>query len=126
MGWRQPLHLPELLPNSLLGLAGAPGNTRGCGKNRGLPPGEPVGARMSPVVTGRKLEGKRAIITGSSRGLGAVIAEAMWQAGANLLLIARSEESLRELQNRLSTSRTGTQRVQVFRADLRDPAAPRA
>ena len=85
-----------------------------------------MGARMSPVVTGRKLEGKRAIITGSSRGLGAVIAEAMWQAGANLLLIARSEESLRELQNRLSTSRTGTQRVQVFRADLRDPAAPRA
>jgi NAD(P)-dependent dehydrogenase (short-subunit alcohol dehydrogenase family) len=47
------------------------------------------------------LEGKRVLITGASRGLGAAIAEAMGREGASLLLVARSQ------------------------ADLSDPGAPR-
>jgi NAD(P)-dependent dehydrogenase (short-subunit alcohol dehydrogenase family) len=85
-----------------------------------------MGARMSPVAAGRELEGKRAIITGCSRGLGAVIVDTLWQSGADLLLVARSEVSLLELRNRLFASRTGTQCVHVFATDLREPTAPRA
>ena len=78
-----------------------------------------MGARMSPVAASRELEGKRAIVTGSSRGLGAVIAEALWRSGADVLLVARSEPALLELRSRLSAPCTGTQCVQVFAADLR-------
>jgi NAD(P)-dependent dehydrogenase (short-subunit alcohol dehydrogenase family) len=85
-----------------------------------------MGARMSPVATGRDLEGKRAIITGSSRGLGAVIAEVMGHAAADLLLVARSQASLLELRNRLFASRTEKQCFHIFAADLREPTAPGA
>lgn len=84
-----------------------------------------MGVRMPPVAARLELEGKRAIVTGASRGLGAVIAGALWRAGADLLLVARSEPALRELRSRLLASPTGTQRVHVVAADLREPAAAR-
>jgi 3-oxoacyl-[acyl-carrier protein] reductase len=65
-----------------------------------------------------KLEGSKAIVTGASRGLGAVVAEALRAEGADLLLVARSEGALRELRDRLG--------AHIFAADLRDPSAPRA
>ena len=40
---------------------------------------------------------KNVIITGASRGLGAVIAKAMWEAGANLLLVARNQQALEQV-----------------------------
>ena len=42
----------------------------------------------------RVLAGKNIIITGASRGLGAVIAETMWKAGANLMLVDKDQEAL--------------------------------
>ena len=73
-----------------------------------------------------KLPGSKAIITGGSRGLGAVVAEAMWREGADLLLVARSEAALRELHDRLAASGSARQQAHAFPVDLRDPAAPQA
>jgi 3-oxoacyl-[acyl-carrier protein] reductase len=73
-----------------------------------------------------ELQGKRAIITGASRGLGVAIAEAFWQSGADVLLVARSEENLDVVSNRLLASRRGAQRVHLFAADLKEPNAPKS
>ena len=66
------------------------------------------------------LAGATAIVTGASRGLGAAIARAISTAGAELLLVARSQVRLRELSGCLP----GT--VHIFAADLLDPSAPSA
>ncbi len=47
------------------------------------------------------LTGKTALITGASRGLGAAASEALAEAGANLVLIGRDSETLREQEKRL-------------------------
>ncbi len=75
-----------------------------------------------------KLAGNKAIVTGCSRGLGAVVAQAMWREGADLLLVARTEPALRELRLRLAAGAPDDagQRAHAFAADLRDPDAPRA
>ena len=70
------------------------------------------------------LEGKRAVITGASRGLGPVIAEAMWEHGATLLLVARSTEPLNQLRLRLGESAGPGQSVSVLSADLSDESSP--
>lgn len=43
------------------------------------------------------LEGRTALVTGASRGIGAATARALDRAGARVALVARSEESLREV-----------------------------
>lgn len=67
------------------------------------------------------LEGRNCIITGASRGLGEKIAEAFWEAGANIMLIARSERSLEDLVSRLP-KRPGQAAI-AQSADLGDPRA---
>ena len=47
------------------------------------------------------VDGKRVLITGASRGIGAALAEAFAAAGATVALVARSEGPLRELADRL-------------------------
>jgi 2-deoxy-D-gluconate 3-dehydrogenase len=47
------------------------------------------------------LSGKTAIVTGASRGLGAAAADALAGAGANIILIGRELETLREEEERL-------------------------
>lgn len=48
------------------------------------------------------LEGRTAIVTGGSRGLGLQIAEALGEQGANLVLTARKEDQLNEAADALS------------------------
>ncbi|AQQ53558.1 SDR family NAD(P)-dependent oxidoreductase [Planococcus lenghuensis] len=52
------------------------------------------------------LEGKTAIVTGAGRGIGKAIALAFAEAGANLLLVARTEEQLVEVQKEIGNGRT--------------------
>ncbi|HMD70030.1 MAG TPA: SDR family oxidoreductase [Bryobacteraceae bacterium] len=75
-----------------------------------------------------KLAGNKAIVTGCSRGLGHVVAQALWREGADLLLVARSEARLRALAGLLPADAPGGagQQAHAFAADLRDPDAPRA
>lgn len=50
------------------------------------------------------LEGKKAIICGSSQGIGYAIAEELAQMGANCILLARNEEALRIAVSKLDTA----------------------
>jgi NAD(P)-dependent dehydrogenase (short-subunit alcohol dehydrogenase family) len=68
------------------------------------------------------LAGRNCIITGASRGLGARVAAAFWEAGASLFLVARSTSTLQEVVGRLP-GRAG-QRVAILPIDLADAAAP--
>ena len=47
--------------------------------------------------TDQDLDGKVAIVTGASRGLGRAIAEGLAEAGADVVLVATNEEMLREV-----------------------------
>jgi len=68
------------------------------------------------------LNGRSAIITGASRGLGRAIAEAYVRAGASVLLAARSAELLNEVACELAllASQPG-QQVDAMRCDVTDP-----
>lgn len=64
------------------------------------------------------LAGKVAIVTGASRGIGCAIAEQLAAEGVQLVLAARSAETLQQV----ATACNG--RAVIFPADLRDPQAP--
>jgi NAD(P)-dependent dehydrogenase (short-subunit alcohol dehydrogenase family) len=66
-----------------------------------------------------RLDGKRALITGGSRGLGRSMAQALAEAGADLVLVGRDGPTLNDARRELST--LGRQ-VEVVQADLLDPA----
>jgi NAD(P)-dependent dehydrogenase (short-subunit alcohol dehydrogenase family) len=65
-----------------------------------------------------RLDGKRAVVTGGSRGLGYAIAQALAEAGADLVLVARDPENLQQARSQLLT--TGRQ-VDVITGDLSSP-----
>ena len=67
-----------------------------------------------------RLEGKTALVTGASGGIGAAIAQALHGQGATLVLSGTRREALDALAERLGG------RVHVCPADLADPAAPDA
>ena len=52
------------------------------------------------------LEGKTAIVTGAGKGIGRAIAMALGEAGANVLLIARTQSDLENVQQEMSSGRT--------------------
>ncbi len=64
------------------------------------------------------LEGRRALVTGASRGIGAAIAKALDQAGARVALTARDAGALGEVASTLDHDPV------VVPADLADPATP--
>jgi NAD(P)-dependent dehydrogenase (short-subunit alcohol dehydrogenase family) len=63
------------------------------------------------------LQGKVAIVTGASSGIGFAIAEAMSEAGAKVVLVGRNEERLRECAGRCG------ERL-IVASDLVDDSAP--
>jgi gluconate 5-dehydrogenase len=76
-----------------------------------------------PVLDSFRLAGRRALVTGASRGLGRAIAQALAEAGADLVLAGRTPETLEAARAELEA--TG-RRVAVVRADLHSSEGARA
>lgn len=62
--------------------------------------------------------GKTAVITGGSRGIGFAIAESFARAGANLLLVSRSQGELEKAKSKLAPFSI---KVEICSADISDP-----
>jgi NAD(P)-dependent dehydrogenase (short-subunit alcohol dehydrogenase family) len=71
------------------------------------------------TVDDRELEGRTALITGASQGIGAAVALSLARAGANVVLVARNGALLRDVA---SQAETGGADAEVLRADLSDPS----
>ncbi|HEY1602295.1 MAG TPA: SDR family NAD(P)-dependent oxidoreductase [Pirellulales bacterium] len=71
-----------------------------------------------------KLDGRRALVTGGSRGLGLEIARALGEAGADLILVGRDADQLETARQDLA--QTCTARISLLPADLAEPAAAEA
>lgn len=65
------------------------------------------------------LEGRIAVITGASRGIGRALAVRLHAAGVSLALTARSQEQLTELRDELSAQ--GGRPTLIFPGDVSDP-----
>lgn len=78
-----------------------------------------------PATLSRRadLRGKNCIVTGASRGAGAVIAARLYELGANLLLAARSTEALRLRRDELARAVAGSGQLHILAADLAAPEA---
>jgi gluconate 5-dehydrogenase len=72
------------------------------------------------IIDKFRLDGKRALITGGSRGLGRAIAQGFAEAGAGLVLVGRTSETLATAARDLSTLGG---RVDVIPADVNDAAS---
>jgi NAD(P)-dependent dehydrogenase (short-subunit alcohol dehydrogenase family) len=66
-----------------------------------------------------RLDGKRALITGGSRGLGRAMAQALAEAGADLVLVGRERDRLETAGRELAPL---GRRVDLLNADLATPA----
>ena len=66
------------------------------------------------------LRGKRVLITGASKGIGAAAAEAFAEEGCDVMLAARNGDQLKALADRLRSSHQIDASVHVV--DLRQPA----
>ncbi len=65
-----------------------------------------------------------AVITGASRGLGLEISSLLWRAGANVVLVARSQEKLQEICADFLLKRVHpAQTVEIITTDLSSPIA---
>ncbi len=75
-------------------------------------------------MANERLAGQRALVTGASSGIGREIAKILAGHGADLVLVARREERLRELADELRAAHGIEVRVEA--ADLSRPEAPAA
>jgi 3-oxoacyl-[acyl-carrier protein] reductase len=73
-----------------------------------------------------KLSGRSAIITGASQGLGRAIAAEFVRAGANLLLLARGADQLRQVSDELQALAGPNQTCIAVAGDVSDKAACQA
>jgi gluconate 5-dehydrogenase len=65
-----------------------------------------------------RLDGRRALVTGGSRGLGRAVAQALAEAGADLVVVARDADWLNQARDEL---RATGRRVEAVAADLESP-----
>jgi 3-oxoacyl-[acyl-carrier protein] reductase len=70
------------------------------------------------------LDGKVALVTGASRGIGRAIALGLAERGARVALSARSESDLADVAREIRSNFPGGLPPGIFPADLEDPAAP--
>lgn len=75
-----------------------------------------------PATPSFRLDGRRALVTGASRGIGLALAVAMAEAGARVTLSARTEADLSSLAARLADAGHDTE---VLPLDIADVAATR-
>ena len=68
-------------------------------------------------MNGKFLEGKTAVVTGASRGLGRAMALALGGAGARLALVGRAKDKLAETQ---AMAKAGSIESEVFYCDVRE------
>jgi uncharacterized protein len=73
------------------------------------------------MARGSDFEGRWALITGASSGIGAALARVLAGRGAKLILTARRRDRLEALEKELNGKGTETR---IVVADLNDPAAP--
>jgi 3-oxoacyl-[acyl-carrier protein] reductase len=71
-----------------------------------------------------RLKGRTALVTGASKGIGKAIAKALAQEGVNLVLVARTKETLEQSADDIRKA-TGV-KVLAVTADVRDMAAVKA
>lgn len=64
----------------------------------------PPSTRVASLLS---LEGRSALVTGASSGIGAHIAEVLHEAGASVVMCARRMERLQDLADKLNTTRQG-------------------
>ncbi len=62
------------------------------------------------------IESQHFVVTGASSGLGKAVAESLAEEGANLLLVARREELLKELQQKIP------ERIAIVAGNITEPA----
>ena len=77
---------------------------------------------MASAIIRKAWQGKWAVVTGASAGIGDAIAVALAEAGVNLVLTARRRDRLDALAERLQS--TSSVQTKVIVADLRQPEAP--
>jgi NAD(P)-dependent dehydrogenase (short-subunit alcohol dehydrogenase family) len=80
-----------------------------------------VTVELTPTPSFR-LDGKRALVTGAGRGIGAAAATALAEAGAHVMLVSRTDDDLQELGLALS-AKGGKASAQAL--DVRDVEAVR-
>ena len=66
----------------------------------------------------KRLNGRIALITGASRGIGSAIAKRFWQEGAHVILIARTITGLEEVDDYIRSSSGGKAKATLVPLDL--------
>jgi 3-hydroxybutyrate dehydrogenase len=77
------------------------------------------GQKTEDAAGARRLDGRRAVVTGAGRGIGAAVAVSLARAGASVLLVARTENAVRE--GAAALLREGCTAI-AFAADVSDAA----
>ena len=68
------------------------------------------------------LKGKRALVTGASRGIGAAVAQSLAKEGCSLFLVARDGDRLAALKAELASAQPAID-IEILAMDLRAPGA---